>query len=357
MHATPDTPLRLDQTHGYRFDGDVVHLNAELQIANPAATAAGEWALQLWACDDDIAADVPAGIKVAELPCRPDTAFDTAWIDAIATALPPAGQGEHVMVLALASGRDGRFDTICDTARFPRTERFVQPRLIGSSGFGLDQHHVTVHADRVENPRAADNLSGSLSLELWALSAPYGAGEPAGTRLATAALGVLGGGQGLDNLTFDLPLTARPAGTWHVALLLREWTGESYATRDFSNFALPVSIPTETAAPVAEVVDAVVAPVAEVVEEAAAPAPAVAAPAAAEKKPAARKAAAKAAAPAGAVCVNTASATELAAVKGLPKTVAAAIVAARPFARLDDLLNVKGIGDKLLDKLRACLRV
>ena len=349
MHATPDTPLRLGQTHGYRFDGDVVHLNAELQITNPAATAAGEWALQLWACDSVAPGALPAGIKVAELRCQPDTTFDTAWIDATVAALPPAGQGEHVMVLALVSGHDGRFDTLCDTARFPRTERFVQPRLVGSTGFGLESNHVTVHVDSVDNPRDADNLSGSLSLELWALSAPYASDEPAGTRLATAALGVLGGGQSVDTLDFDLPLAARPAGTWHIALLLREWTGEAYATRDFSNFTLPVSFAAEPESPAA----AAEAPAAQAIEAA----EAEAAPAPAAKKPAARKASAKSAAPASGVCINTASATELSAVKGLPKTVAAAIVAARPFARLDDLLAVKGMGEKLLDKLRAALRV
>ena len=56
-----------------------------------------------------------------------------------------------------------------------------------------------------------------------------------------------------------------------------------------------------------------------------------------------------------AVSINTASAAELAAVKGLSKTVAAAIVAARPFAGIDELLKVKGLGPKLLDKLKASL--
>ena len=75
------------------------------------------------------------------------------------------------------------------------------------------------------------------------------------------------------------------------------------------------------------------------------------------KKPAAKKAAPKAAAKveAGKVSINTASEAELAAIKGLSKTVAAAIVAARPFKQVDDLLTVKGVGTKLLDKLKGNL--
>ena len=55
------------------------------------------------------------------------------------------------------------------------------------------------------------------------------------------------------------------------------------------------------------------------------------------------------------VSVNKASEAELAAVKGLPKAVASAIVAARPFKTLDELVKVKGMGVKMLDKLKGGL--
>jgi competence ComEA-like helix-hairpin-helix protein len=57
------------------------------------------------------------------------------------------------------------------------------------------------------------------------------------------------------------------------------------------------------------------------------------------------------------VSVNTATADELASVKGLPAKVAEAIVAKRPYASLDDLLRVKGMGAKLLAKLRSRLKL
>ena len=41
--------------------------------------------------------------------------------------------------------------------------------------------------------------------------------------------------------------------------------------------------------------------------------------------------------------------------KGISKQLAAAIVAARPYAKLDDVISVKGMGQKLLEKLRSAL--
>ena len=50
--------------------------------------------------------------------------------------------------------------------------------------------------------------------------------------------------------------------------------------------------------------------------------------------------------------LNTASEAELSAVKGLPPSVARAIIAARPFATLDEVCKAKGMGPKMLAKLR-----
>ena len=61
------------------------------------------------------------------------------------------------------------------------------------------------------------------------------------------------------------------------------------------------------------------------------------------------------------VDLNSASVAELQAVRGIGQSLAKRIVAFRdehgPFERVDDLLKVRGIGEKSLEKLRPYVRV
>ncbi len=72
--------------------------------------------------------------------------------------------------------------------------------------------------------------------------------------------------------------------------------------------------------------------------------------------PAMKAAATPAVKPAGKVNINTADEAALTSLKGIGKTKAKAIIDYRqkngPFKSVDDLKNVKGIGDKTLAKLR-----
>lgn len=52
------------------------------------------------------------------------------------------------------------------------------------------------------------------------------------------------------------------------------------------------------------------------------------------------------------VDINTASAEKLDAIVGIGPTLAQRIIEARPFSSLDDLLRVKGIGEKTLQKIK-----
>ena len=55
------------------------------------------------------------------------------------------------------------------------------------------------------------------------------------------------------------------------------------------------------------------------------------------------------------VSVNRASAVELARVKGMSRRVAEEIVKRRPYASIDELIDVRGIGPKLLARFRPYL--
>ena len=55
----------------------------------------------------------------------------------------------------------------------------------------------------------------------------------------------------------------------------------------------------------------------------------------------------------GAVNINTASKEELMSLKGIGEAKAQAIIDARPFKMPEDMKNVKGISDKIYERIKA----
>ena len=327
---------RFGNSHGYRIDGDLVHLNAEI-LCDESALNGQEWALQLWANDQFKIAELALGLlhpNGSSLICLSGTT----------TLLAPAGDGEYALSLALASGNAGRFDTLEDSAAFVQKVSFVQPRLEGEVGAEFSGDEISLKINAIENPRAADNLSGTLALEVWSLDTPYAGGDWSGLPLASVVLGRLDGQNTWRNCSFISHAAPLPA-EGYLTLMLREWTPAGYVTRDYraleEEIAEPVkTLPVDAAKPVVKAKKAVAKSKKAPAEAKAPPAAKLAVPA----KPAAAKAMS--------VSVNKASEAELTAVKGLSGSVAKAIIAARPYAALDELVKAKGMGPKLLAKVR-----
>ena len=320
---------RLGANHGYRFDGDFAHLSAELVFDGGAVAAAPAWALQLWACADIDGRRPLNGVKVAELPLGDLGGVRTGVhvVSGTVPALPPAGGLDHVMVLALASGDGGGYGTIHDSAPYPCRESFVQPRMEGDLCCEFVAGQVRIRVGGIANPRSADNLSGTLVLEIWSLDGAYQGNQWTGVPVASAVLGTLAGQDAWSAWDLTVPAVL-PPGPGHLTLMLREWTPAGYVTRDYRSIAAPTVA-------------------------AAQPMPAEVAPAKAKESAKGKKSAkgTAASAEAGLVSVNRAVAAELLAVKGLGATVVQAIIAGRPYAALDDLCRVKGMGPKLLAKV------
>src|SRR5579862_3695153 len=158
-HSATVSLARLSGPHGYLFEGDTVHLNAMFALLDPAAHDRS-WVLQLWACASTPArAQDLAGHVVAEIALPPmgELADEVEHFDVSALAWPPAGNGEHTMVLVLASSHPGQSNQIHDFAAYPNKQQFVQPRMSGAVGYRVDGPRVQVQVERVENPRAATN--------------------------------------------------------------------------------------------------------------------------------------------------------------------------------------------------------
>ncbi len=236
--------------------------------------------------------------------------------------------------------------------------------LRGQCGYAVNGNQIVINVDEIANDRDEFNVSGTLSLELWALDHVYQGGDFYGYCMAGTELGVVNGQYCLRNSHRELEFQPPPAGTWTLVLMLREWENGSFVTRDYLNFFEPytvqefrpaVTLPEggnvievrfretnqQSATPPVTLEEPKVRPPNAEPQPAATPDPApVKARAKNKAKPEPKP-----------VSINRASQSELAAVKGISRKVAEAIVENRPYRRLDELLEVKGLGKKAIAKL------
>jgi DNA uptake protein ComE-like DNA-binding protein len=233
----------------------------------------------------------------------------------------------------------------------------LSPLTLDQCAYSIGNERVIISIGKIANHRDPADVSGTLSVELWALDRPYSGGNFDGVPLAGTSIGEMLGQHFLTDCRYDLIFRQPPTGTWYLTLMLREWTAAGYVTRDYLNFALPYVV--ETRPVVRSESDNVIS------IEFAGSKKRLAAPAESEDK--ARPVAAvpiEASAvspmdpvPEPGVSLNSSSPKEIAAVKGISKKVAENIVAARPFDSVEELLRVKGMGAKLLQKVRRFFRL
>lgn len=312
-----DPALHIAGAHGYRLDGDRITLWAEIG-GGPA-----EVLLALWAQPVD--AVNPASescILVAQIRATllGASGGPGVLIEGMATAAVPSGAVHWRMALTLSRADAERPPVLQDTRHFALTQAFLQPQLVVERplvarpvAVGLQIDSVAIH-----NPRAADNLSGSLCLELWALAVPYAGGAFGGQCLGRVEVGQLGGQTGCDCLGETWAAPAETAS--ELVLMLREWTQEGLLTRDHRAVRLASGVLTETAASVVV---------------------------AGKFKPRS----------AHLLSVNLATEAQLVAIDGLNRALAKAVIAARPFTSIEGLLAVKGVGEKRLARMRRHLCV
>jgi hypothetical protein len=338
---TQTSHVRLGPSFGYRLDGDNAALNAEIEVASTGTNDA-ELALQLWACAEPYHGGPLSGYKVSESLVHVAKGGAQASLDALGFARTPAEARDFAMVLVLES-RVGGASRVLDYANFPLRQRFVLPHFVGRASYAVQDGRVHLQLPGVLNPRAEDNLSGSLEAQLWALSAPYADGAALnGTLLSAVQLGCLAGQHQTEASARETALNLPAARAQHVVLVLCEWTAQGQMVRDYQNFAEAYAGPLRDE-PVAAAVQPSSPPrLTLITSPGRAPEPKSAPPAIA-------------AGDAGAnvrPSLNRVTEAELAKLTGLPKKLLADLVRARPFKSFDDIRRVRGIGDKTVQKLR-----
>lgn len=243
--------IRFNGNKGYSRDGDTVTLFADrIDNLNSTGITSGSLALQLWACPAPYDGGVLTGWKLAEFPLGVLQAnhFMSPVKSDVPAMLPESG--DYTMVLAVAEWDGEGFNLIHDYHSYADRDSFLHPCLDGLVGYHcIDNGRLVVNVERIQNPRDPHNMSGTLSLELWALGEPYVVGDFAGHALAGITLGALAGGASWLDCSYELGLSPPPPGTYTLVLMLREWVGNGYVTRDHSNFRDRVTFPFITSSP------------------------------------------------------------------------------------------------------------
>lgn len=373
--------IRFNGQVEYTLDGDFAKLGAHLGIDAPEQIANETLSLQLWACDDHFDPSAPQNTRIASLPLHP--VHYSGFYSDQTPALPPAGNRDYLIAMALVGETAEGITHIHDLALFNNRQLFTQPRLQGHVDCQLFESRVELNVESIINPRDELNLSGSLSLELWALNTPYNGGAFAGIQLASYELGALQGGSEWRDSRFTLDKAQPPAGEWSVVLMLREWTSAGYVTRDYRQLpdliqaplapahALEQESPAHAEAGLVDPAELEAAKVSPVREEAEEPKPkARKADTKKSSEPSVKKSAAKAKPTAkqvrkskavkeakaeAPVSINSADMDALAAVRGLSPRLAKAIIAERPYDSLDQLTRARGLGDKTVAKIKKYL--
>jgi hypothetical protein len=247
-HSIENAFIKFSGNCVYSRHGDTVSLYADRidNLSNSCITS-GSLALQLWACQAPYNGGNLTGWKLAELKLG---ILEANHFIASVTSDVPANfpeHGDHAIVLVIAEWNGEDFNLIHDFRNFPNRDVFLHPRIEGLVGYRcIDNSLLAIDVERIHNPRDPNNLSGTLSIELWALSEPYVVGDFAGHALAGVTLGALPGTESWHNCSYDLEIRQPTPGIYTLVMMLREWTGNGYVTRDHSNFSNRVTFPLVT---------------------------------------------------------------------------------------------------------------
>ena len=112
--------------------------------------------------------------------------------------------------------------------------------LNGTCAYHIENETIHLDVEEIANNRDSGNTSGTLSVEMWALSAPYSGGDFSGYQVAAMELGELNGQHRLNNCHYAMTIRTPGEGQWYLALMLREWSNGGYVTRDFVGFPQPI---------------------------------------------------------------------------------------------------------------------
>ena len=121
---------------------------------------------------------------------------------------------------------------------FSTTHVLAEAKITGSTRFqfGAQNATVTFGCGGITNP-SAENATGTLKVELWALKAPYHGGGISGTVLGSYKLEGLQPRAGYNNVTKTLkPVAPATRKAYYLCLIILEYKNGEYGIADYRNF-------------------------------------------------------------------------------------------------------------------------
>ncbi len=117
-------------------------------------------------------------------------------------------------------------------------------RFVGNAGYAYVGNSAVLTADQVANFDSS-GFSGTLRIELWAVTSPYSGVNTFGYNLASYTLGQLTAGFAFNNINSGTILFLPPPdGTWWLVMVLTEYDAGpvdgGYSVRSWVNFSSPV---------------------------------------------------------------------------------------------------------------------
>lgn len=206
----------------------------------------------------------------------------------------------------------------------------------GSYRYHIHQDRVTLSFDRLNSDRPLGNLSGTIQISLRAYRSQTLSSQ--GITLASTTLGELKGQHFIENCQYDLIFQQPPAGSWYLAIELSEWAGDTYLLQHVAWFDMPYQVDW-TPSIVEEISNNVI----QADFEAKAVLPSVSVNASSTKESRYER-------------INSMTPSELKAIRGVSKKLVDKLIKERPFKSEKAILNVKGMGPKLLSRILEAIK-
>ncbi|MFT2098980.1 ComEA family DNA-binding protein [Marinomonas sp. 2405UD66-6] len=204
---------------------------------------------------------------------------------------------------------------------------------IQGCGYKIENDRVMISADFIGSNRDELNMSGTIQIAFSAQNQQNR--EPQSVLLASTTIGELRGQHFLSDCYYDLLFQHPPTGTWQLSLQLREWDGLEYTLIDevFFDFLYQTQAMSDAAdAYSSEHETNTIEP------QITSPRESITHSKFVDSGD-------------GHCLINKIKKAELRAVKGIPKKALERIITERPFQSERAIINVKGMGPKMLKKL------